>query len=88
MGELTVQFPLHRRVLSDFTFDDQRHSHPSKGLGVHELCHQCTVTGCLLTVCWILRWESRGTQSTSAHQHPTWSVVQQSYLLLSGLVEG
>ena len=48
MGELTVQFPLHRHVLSDFTFDDQRHSHPSKGLGVHELCHQCTVTGCLL----------------------------------------
>lgn len=66
MGELTLQFPLHRHVLSDFACDEQRHSHPSKGLGVHELCHQCMVTGCLVTVCWILRWESRGTQSTLA----------------------
>lgn len=66
MGELTVQFPLHRHVLSDFTSDDQRLGHPSKDLGVHKLCHQCMVTGCLVTVCWILRWESRGTQSTSA----------------------
>lgn len=55
-------FPLHRHVLSDFTSDDQRHSHPSKGLGACELCHQRMITGCLVTVCWILRWESRRTQ--------------------------
>lgn len=35
----------------------------------------------------ILRWENRGTQSTCVHQHPAWSVVQRSYLLLPGLVE-
>lgn len=37
MGELTVQLPLHRHVLSDFTSDDHRRSHFSKGLGVHVL---------------------------------------------------
>lgn len=59
MGEPTVQLPLHRHLLSDFTSVDQRHSHSSKGLGVHELCHQCMVTACLDTLCWILRCESR-----------------------------
>lgn len=63
LGERTVQFPFHRHVLSDFTSDDQRHSHPSKGLGAHELCHQCT--GCSITVCWVQRWESGGVQNTS-----------------------
>lgn len=68
MNELTVQFPLHRHALSDFTFDDQRHSQSSKGLGMHVLCYQCTVTVCLLTVCCILKWESRATKCTST-QH-------------------
>lgn len=66
MSELTVPFSLHRHVLSDFTSDDQRHSHLFKGLGVYKLCHQSMITGCLVIVCWILRRESRGIQHKSA----------------------
>lgn len=51
MNEPTVPFSLHRHVLSDFTSDDKRHSHLSKGLGVYKLCHKSMIIGCLVIVC-------------------------------------
>lgn len=61
MSELIV----HTYLLSDFTSDDQRHSHPSKGLGVHESSHQGRLRGCSVNAQWILREGKEQTQSTS-----------------------
>lgn len=73
MGELTLQFPLHRHVLSDFTSDDQRHSHPSKGSGACELCSDYKLLShCVLD------------SPMGKQQNPG----GRSYLPLPGLVEG